>query len=59
MKHATSLTKTQFGLYAECLSHEGEPCYNIPYIYTLSGSLDGERLRKAVEKNFGPERKPT
>ena len=42
-------TKTQYGLYAECIAHQGEACYNIPYMYTLDGSLDGERLCKAIE----------
>ena len=43
------LTKTQYGLYAECIAHQGEACYNIPYLYTLDGSLNGERLCKAIE----------
>ena len=49
MKTYTSLTKTQYGLYVECVNHPGEPCYNIPCFYILDGSLDEERLRKAVE----------
>ncbi len=44
-----SLSKTQYGLYVECAQHPGEPCYNIPFIYTLDGSLDEERLREAIE----------
>ena len=43
------LTKTQYGLYVECSQHAGEPCYNIPYLYILDGSLDAERLKAAVE----------
>ena len=43
------LTKSQFGIYAECVSHQGEVCYNLPYIYVLDGSLDGERLVRAIE----------
>ena len=43
------LTKSQFGIYAECVSHQGEVCYNLPYIYELDGSLDGERLVRAIE----------
>ena len=44
------LTKPQYGLYVECSQHAGEPCYNIPYLYIFDGSLDAERLRKAIEK---------
>ena len=46
----TPLTKIQYGLYVECMAHQGEACYNIPYLYVLDGSLDAERLRKAIEK---------
>ena len=49
MTSTAPLTKTQYGIYAECISHGGEPCYNIPYLYILDGSLDGEQLRKAIE----------
>ena len=49
MKTKTLLSKTQYGLYVECINHAGEACYNIPYLYTLDGGLDGERLRRAVE----------
>ena len=43
------LTKVQYGLYVECVGHIGEPCYNLPYLYMLDGSLDGERLCRAIE----------
>ena len=49
MKTSAPLTKTQFGLYVECVNHPGVPCYNLPFLYTFDGSLDEERLRKAVE----------
>ena len=49
MKTSAPLTKTQYGLYAECIAHQGEVCYNIPYLYTFDGSLDAELLRKAIE----------
>lgn len=45
----TPLTKTQYGLYVECSQHPGKPCYNIPYLYTLDGKLDADKLRKAIE----------
>ena len=49
MKISAPLTKTQYGLYVECVAHQGEPCYNIPYIYTLDGGLDEDRLKLAIE----------
>ena len=49
MKTTAPLSKVQFGLYVECVAHQGEPCYNLPYLYVLDGTLDGERLRKAIE----------
>ncbi len=49
MKTIAPLSREQYGLYVECIEHIGEPCYNIPYLYTLDGSLDGERLCRAIE----------
>ena len=49
MKTSAPLTKTQYGLYVECINHQGETCYNIPYLYTLDGSLDKEKLKAAIE----------
>ena len=49
MKTFAPLTKTQYGLYVECVNHPGEPCYNVPCFYILDGSLDEERLRQAIE----------
>ena len=49
MKTSAPLSNVQYGLYAECMNHQGEICYNIPYIYTLDGSLDSVRLCRAVE----------
>ena len=49
MNLTAPLSKSQYGIYAECVGHEGEPCYNLPYLYVLDGSLDGERLRQAIE----------
>ena len=45
---ASPLSKTQYGIYVECVNHSGEICYNLPYLYTLDGSLDAERLCKAI-----------
>ena len=52
MKRSAPLSKPQFGIYVECASHTGEPCYNLPYIYVLDRSLDGERLLAAIETAF-------
>ena len=49
MKTKAPLSRVQFGLYVECLSHMGEPYYNLPYLYELDGSLDGQRLAHAIE----------
>ena len=49
MKTTAPLTKTQYGLYVECMAHQGEACYNIPYLYTFDGSLDEQRLCQAIE----------
>ncbi len=49
MKRTAPLSKSQYGIYAECAAHEGEVYYNLPYIYVLDKSLDVERLIKAVE----------
>ena len=49
MRISAPLTKTQYGLYVECVNHQGEACYNIPYCYTLDGSLNDEKLCKAIE----------
>ena len=52
MKQSAPLTKSQFGIYVECASHQGEPFYNLPYIYVLDRSLDGERLLAAIKTAF-------
>ena len=49
MKQSAPLSRSQYGLYVECMTHQGEPCYNLPYIYVLDGSLDADRLCRAIE----------
>jgi amino acid adenylation domain-containing protein len=49
MKTVAPLTKIQYGIYAECIAHQGEICYNLPYLYVLDGSLDEGKLKTAVE----------
>ena len=52
MKLSAPLSTSQNGIYVECVSHRGEPYYNLPYIYVLDGSLDSQRLLDAVETAF-------
>ncbi len=49
MTTKTPLSKTQYGLYVECVNHQGKVCYNLPYLYMLDSSLDGDRLCRAIE----------
>ena len=49
MKTSAPLTKTQYGLYVECVNHQGEVCYNIPYLYILDGSQNEDKLKAAIE----------
>ena len=49
MRTVAPLTKVQYGIYAECIAHQGEICYNLPYLYMLDGSLNEEKLKTAVE----------
>ena len=49
MKTTAPLSKSQYGIYAECVGHENEVFYNLPYLYVLDGSLDAERLCRAIE----------
>ena len=49
MFSSAPLSQSQFGIYVECASHAGEAYYNLPYIYVLDPSLDGERLCRAIE----------
>ena len=49
MKTTAPLSKVQYGLYVECVAHQGEACYNLPYLYVLDSSLDEDRLCRAIE----------
>ncbi len=49
MINSAPLTKTQYGLYVECMNHRGEVCYNVPFLYTFDGGLDGQQLCRAIE----------
>ncbi|MBQ3364034.1 MAG: amino acid adenylation domain-containing protein [Muribaculaceae bacterium] len=52
MKSSAPLSTSQYGIYVECVNHQGEPCYNLPFVYVLDRSLDGQRLLKAIETAF-------
>ena len=52
MKLTAPLSTSQFGIYVECANHQGEPCYNLPFVYVLDRSLEGQRLLEAVETAF-------
>ncbi len=52
MKSSAPLSTSQFGIYVECVNHQGEPCYNLPFVYVLDRSLDGQRLLDAVKTAF-------
>ena len=52
MKITAPLSKTQYGIYAECVGHENEPYYNVSYLYVLDGSFDAERLCRAIVTTF-------
>ncbi len=52
MELSAPLSKSQFGIYVECVSHKGEPYYNLPFIHQIDRSLDGERLLAAIETAF-------
>ena len=49
MKQTAPLSKSQYGIYAECVSHENEIFYNLPFLFVFDGSLDAERLCRAIE----------
>ena len=37
------------GIYAECVQHENEVYYNLPFLYVFDGSIDADRLCRAIE----------
>ena len=50
MKKTAPLSKTQYGVYIECVQHLGEVYYNLPFLYVLDGSMDEAKLKAAIEK---------
>ena len=49
MKQSAPLAKSQLGVYAECVQHENEVFYNLPFLYVFDGSIDADRLCRAIE----------
>ncbi|MCR4738067.1 MAG: amino acid adenylation domain-containing protein [Bacteroidales bacterium] len=49
MKNTSPLSQSQLGIYAECVQHENEVFYNLPFLFVLDGSLDADRLCRAIE----------
>ena len=49
MKLIAPLSKSQLGIYAECVQHENEVFYNLPFLYVFDGSIDADRLCHAIE----------
>ncbi|MBQ2187944.1 MAG: amino acid adenylation domain-containing protein [Bacteroidales bacterium] len=43
------LSQSQLGVYAECVHHENEVFYNLPFLYVFDGSIDADRLCRAIE----------
>ena len=44
------ITKTQEGIFVECISHPGTTNYNIPFLFKLSKDIDLNKLEDALIK---------
>ena len=49
MKNAFPLSKSQYGLYVDCMNNLGKVYYNCSFCYQLDATLDGERMCRAIE----------
>ncbi|MBO6051513.1 MAG: amino acid adenylation domain-containing protein [Bacteroidales bacterium] len=49
MKKSAPLSQSQLGIYAECVHHENEVFYNLPFLYVFDGGIDADRLCRAIE----------
>lgn len=45
-----NLSKTQLGIYMECINNPESTLYNLPFLGTLGSDIDIERLKNAIEK---------
>ncbi len=46
----SALSKTQMGIYVECMSNLDSTLYNLPFLATLGEDIDVSRLKEAIEK---------
>lgn len=46
------LSKTQTGIFVECMNRRGEIAYNNPFLYSLSPKVDADRFAKACTMAF-------
>ena len=46
------LSKTQSGIYIECMNNPESTLYNIPFLGRLGDDIDAERLKGAIEKTI-------
>ena len=44
------ISKTQLGIYMECINNPESTLYNLPFLGTLGNDIDAERLKNAIEK---------
>lgn len=50
MYKTAGLTKTQMGIYIECIQNPESTLYNLPFLGTLPADMDPERLKVSLEK---------
>lgn len=46
------LTKTQSGIYIECVNNPESTLYNLPFLGKLGDDIDADRLKVAIEKTI-------
>ena len=46
------LSRTQSGIYIECMNNPESTLYNLPFLGKLGGDIDVERLKVAIEKTI-------
>lgn len=51
LPESVPVTKTQQGIFVECMNHRGEPIYHIPRLLRLPKEIDTKRLCAALEKS--------
>ena len=46
----TALSRSQHGIYVECMEDPSRTLYNLPFLGRLGESVDTQRLKAAIEK---------